>query len=130
MDLKSVAGLHRLTEYLAHPDSRYPLQIHGVLAGLVIGLGVSVVLLSPLAGFAVFVLFASAGLLWRKDEPPVLVYCIAERVAKDANPAVGIIKLEEWAAYGVARACEKVRWRICGVGSRGGEDSGRNNEAN
>ena len=69
-------GLGRLSKYLDKPESPYPIQRRGFLFGAVAGLTVATVLSAPLAGFAVFVLLASAGLLWRRDEPPILVYCV------------------------------------------------------
>ncbi len=55
----------------------YPLERVGLVAGAVVGSAFGVVFFSPLAGFAVFVLFAFSGFLWRDGEPPVLAFCLA-----------------------------------------------------
>ena len=55
----------------------YPLTLGGVLVGLVAGALAAVLSDNLLAGYAVFVLFASTGVVWRKDESPVLPFILA-----------------------------------------------------
>lgn len=63
--------------HIKHQASPYPLQrrfaIWGVLAGIMTGL----LFQSALAGFSFVVIFLSTGALWRRDEVPILPYCIA-----------------------------------------------------
>lgn len=53
----------------------YPLQKRAILWGLVAG--GPLVFVAPVAALAVFALFTVVGLLWRRDEPPVLAFCLA-----------------------------------------------------
>ena len=55
----------------------YPLQGRCVVWGVGTGLiGVSL-FSSPLVGFAVLAFFLVVGALWRRDEPPILTFCLA-----------------------------------------------------
>src|SRR5688500_13819938 len=67
------------TDYLLeqpYPD-QYPLQRRMLVWGLAAALFVGTLLLSPLAGFALLVLFVVVGALWRHDAPPILALCLA-----------------------------------------------------
>ncbi len=55
----------------------YPLERRFIWRGAIAGVAVGAVSLSAVLGFCVFVLFAVAGILWRKENPPVLVFCMA-----------------------------------------------------
>src|SRR2546428_6904586 len=65
---------HSLAE--PHADM-YPLQRRLLVWGLVVATTGGILFLSPLAGFAFLVLFGAVGALWRRDEAPILVFCIA-----------------------------------------------------
>lgn len=54
----------------------YPLQGRLALLGVVSGLLVGTLLFSPIAGFAVFTVLLCVGALWRRDELPVLAFCV------------------------------------------------------
>lgn len=56
----------------------YPLQHRFLVWGVIAGaLGVTVCWSFPLVGLSTFALLALVGCLWRHDEPPILVFCIA-----------------------------------------------------
>jgi hypothetical protein len=59
------------------PVELYPLQRKFALCGLVVGAVGAALFKSPLAGLAFFVLFLNAGLLWRRNEAPILPFCLA-----------------------------------------------------
>lgn len=54
----------------------YPVQRRFGLWGLLVGLLGGVLLLSPLAGFVLATLFWCTGAVWRRDELPVLPFCM------------------------------------------------------
>ncbi|MEP6937502.1 MAG: hypothetical protein ABI871_05475 [Chthoniobacterales bacterium] len=55
----------------------YPFAKAGFVAGVIAGVAGGLLLGTPLAGFAFFVLFVATGLVWRRDEPPVLPFALA-----------------------------------------------------
>ncbi len=55
----------------------YPLEKRLLRAGLLSGIIVGSILLSPVMGVSVLVLFAASGLLWHRAHPPALVFCLA-----------------------------------------------------
>src|SRR5881394_4401246 len=59
------------------PVDPYPLQRTFALWGLVVGAVGAALFRSPLAGLAFFVLFLNTGLLWRRNEAPILPFCLA-----------------------------------------------------
>src|SRR6187401_1313071 len=54
----------------------YPLQRRFFTWGLITGIITAVLFGSLVAGFALFALFLNAGLLWRREEAPILPYCL------------------------------------------------------
>ena len=56
---------------------RYPYKKRFLIWGLLFSFIGGGLFLSPLLGFAFFVLFFIAGSLWRKNEPPILAFCIS-----------------------------------------------------
>lgn len=70
------ARLTKAVKSIALENSTYPLERRGLIVGAIIGSVVGLLLWNALAGLAFFVLAAIIGLLWRKDEPPVLVFCL------------------------------------------------------
>jgi hypothetical protein len=55
----------------------YPLQYRFFIWGIIAGAVGAGVFRSPLAGVAFFLLFLNAGLLWRRDEIPILPFCLS-----------------------------------------------------
>ena len=71
-----------LLEKLKLPDnaksgSAYPLQRQFAKYGLITGVIGTVVFGSLVAGLAFFALFFNAGLLWRREEAPILPFCLS-----------------------------------------------------
>lgn len=56
--------------------SRYPLMHRSLVMAFWLAPVMGLLFQSYLAGMAVVVLFLIAGTLWRRDEPPMLVYCL------------------------------------------------------
>lgn len=67
----------KLPGFFDQPDAVYMIQRRALMVAIIAGLITGLILFTPLAGFAVFVLLWSIGTLWRREEPPVLVYCVA-----------------------------------------------------
>jgi hypothetical protein len=55
----------------------YPFTKYSLWTGIVVGLIAGVLFRAPLAGFALLVLFLVIGLVWRRDEPPILSFALA-----------------------------------------------------
>src|SRR5438128_4639287 len=66
--------VNKLRTRLVLPVDPYPLQRNFALWGLVVGAVGAALFRSPLAGLAFFVLFLNAGLLWRRNEAPILPF--------------------------------------------------------
>jgi hypothetical protein len=73
---RSRAHLTNAVKSIARENPVYPLQRRALIAGAIIGSVAGLMLWNALAGYALFVLAAIIGLLWRKEEPPVLVFCL------------------------------------------------------
>lgn len=58
------------------PPGVYPLQRFFLVMGLWAAVIGGCLFMSPLAGLAVFILFGAAATLWRRDEPPILPFCV------------------------------------------------------
>lgn len=54
----------------------YPFETRFLQWGLVAAVLIGTASLSLLTGFSVFVLFAATGMVWRRNEPPVLAACL------------------------------------------------------
>jgi len=76
MNTRALQGRRPLLRHRS-AGALYPLQESFLTYGLLVGLGATVLFMSPLAGFAFLVLFATIGVLWRRGEPPVLAFCVA-----------------------------------------------------
>jgi len=75
--IRTIIELVHLPRTLDPPDALYPIQNKCLALGATIGLTTGVLLSNPIPGLAIFVLFVIVGMLWRRNEPPVLVYCLA-----------------------------------------------------
>ena len=69
--------MNKLPRSLVPPVGPYPLQRKFALWGLVVGAVGAALFRSPLAGLAFLVLFLNTGLLWHRNEAPVLSFCLA-----------------------------------------------------
>ncbi|MEX2399817.1 MAG: hypothetical protein WD423_03530 [Rhodothermales bacterium] len=58
-------------------DQMYPFQHRFAMLGLVTGAVASIYWGSLLAGFAFLVLFLCIGVTWRRNEPPILAFCLS-----------------------------------------------------
>lgn len=76
--------------------SRYPLQKSFLVWGFSVGIFTSALLSSLLAGFAFFVMFAVAGTLWRRGEPPILPFCLGSQWAA---VAAGFLYMQVTGSY-------------------------------